>query len=144
VRLKIKQTLTKLDTTSETTTEERPTTFKREVTTTVIVHDNNTLVIGGLIDDAFSEAESKIPCLGDIPGLGWAFKSLGRGRDKTNLFIFLTPHVVKTREEAMEIYKKKKEQVDYIGKDDGIKLYYEKDRDTFEWYPTIPDIMETP
>ncbi len=144
VRLKIKQTLTKLDTTSETTVDERPTTFKREVVTTVIVHDNNTLVIGGLIDDSFSEAESKIPCLGDIPGLGWAFKSLGRGREKTNLFIFLTPHVVKTREEAMEIYKKKKEQVDYIGKDDGIKLYYEKDRDTFEWYPTIPDIMETP
>ncbi len=144
VRLKIKQTLTKLDTASGTNVDERPTTFKREVVTTVIVHDNNTLVIGGLIDDSFSESESKIPCLGDIPGFGWAFKSLGRGREKTNLFIFLTPHVVKTREEAMKIYKKKKEQVDYIGKDDGIKLYYEKDRDTFEWYPTIPDIMETP
>ena len=143
IRLTIEQKSTKLDTAATSGTDERPTTLKREVNTTVIVHDKNTIVIGGLIDDSFSENESKIPCLGDIPGLGWAFKSLSRGRDKTNLFIFLTPHVVKNQAEATEIFDKKKKQIDHIGEEEGIKLYYDKERGAPEWYPTLPELMDS-
>jgi len=45
--------------------------------------------------------------LGDIPLLGWLFKSKVKGREKSNLFIFITPHVVRNQDEAAAIYKRK-------------------------------------
>jgi len=118
VRLNISQEVTRL----ESTTEFRPTTLKRAIDTTVIVKDNSTVVIGGLIDDSFSETEYKVPCLGDIPLFGWIFKSKAKARDKTNLFVFLTPHVIENPAEAEEIYSKKKDQIDNV-KEDKIKMY---------------------
>ncbi len=118
VRLKISQEVNKL----ESTTEFRPTTLKRTIETTVIVNDKNTIVIGGLIDDSFSRTEYKVPCLGDIPLISWLFKSRYKGREKTNLFVFLTPHVIESPAEAKEIYRKKKDQIDKI-KEGKIKMY---------------------
>ncbi len=144
IRLAIELEVTQLDTASDTGGDERPTTFKRTVTTTVIVNDKNTVVLGGLIDDSFSESESRIPCLGDIPGLGWMFKSLSRGREKTNLYIFLTPRVIESQAEAAEIYKMKKEEIDNSDAEDdeqGIKLY-QRDRDTPARSITLPDFLE--
>ncbi|MDL1987561.1 MAG: type II secretion system secretin GspD [Deltaproteobacteria bacterium] len=119
VRLNISQEVTKLESKSG---EFRPTTLKRTINTTVIVKDKNTVVIGGLIDDSFSNIEYMVPCLGDIPVLGWAFKSMSKSSDKTNLFIFLTPHVIKNPAEADTVYKKKKDQIDKI-KEGNIKMY---------------------
>ncbi|MBN2437738.1 MAG: type II secretion system protein GspD, partial [Deltaproteobacteria bacterium] len=53
----------------------------------------------------------QVPLLGDIPILGWLFKSRSKGRDKSNLFIFITPHVVRNQDEAAAIYRKKLEDV---------------------------------
>ena len=122
VRLNISQEVTKLESISA---EFRPTTLKRTIDTTVIVKDKNTVVIGGLIDDSFSNIEYMVPCLGNIPVLGWAFKSMSKSNDKTNLFIFLTPHVIKNPVEADMIYKKKKDQIDKI-KEGNIKMYKKK------------------
>jgi len=121
VRLQIFHEIQKLDELSETEVI-TPTTLKRSIETTVIVKDKSTVVIGGLIDDAISNVKNKIPCLGDIPLAGWLFKSLSENREKTNLFVFLTPHVISSPEEADEIYNKKKDQAPVIegGK---IKLY---------------------
>ncbi|PID73625.1 MAG: type II secretion system protein GspD [Desulfobacterales bacterium] len=143
IRLKIEQVINKIDQAANQTASERPTTLKREVKTTVIVQDKNTIVIGGLIDDQLSESQNKIPCLGDIPGLGWAFKSMNRGRQKTNLFIFLTPHVVRTPGEAKELYEIKRTESEYGNEDTGIKLYPpEKRRDIR--IPTVEDVFSTP
>lgn len=120
VRLNISQEVTKLESISGA--EFRPTTLKRTIDTTVIVKDKNTVVIGGLIDDSFSDIEYMVPCLGNIPVLGWAFKSMSKSNDKTNLFIFLTPHVIKNPVEADMVYKKKKDQIDKI-KEGNIKMY---------------------
>jgi len=141
VRLVIEQEVTKLDQSASTTADERPTTLKRTVNTTVIVNDGNTVVIGGLIDDSFSNSESRVPCLGDIPGLGWLFKSMSRGREKTDLYIFLTPHVLRTAEEAAEFYKKKKEDIDNTTQDEeSIKLYRKSDGEY--QLPTLPELLE--
>ena len=118
VRLAISQEVTKL----ESTIDFRPTTLKRTIDTTVIVDDNSTVVIGGLIDDKFTETETKVPLLGDIPLLGWFFKSRKREREKTNLYVFLTPHVINNKADAEKIYKKKKKDIDEIGKG-SIKMY---------------------
>jgi len=107
----------------------RPTTLKRTVDTSVIVKDNNTVVIGGLIGEDLSKTARKIPCLGSIPVLGWLFKSFARGRSKTNLYVFITPHVVRHPSEAEEIYKKKKSHIDKITGEsedsETIKMYRE-------------------
>ncbi len=70
-------------------------TTKRAAKTTVVVKDGSTVVIGGLIQDSETETVSKVPLLGDIPGLGWLFKTSSKERKKTNLMILLIPHIVK-------------------------------------------------
>jgi general secretion pathway protein D len=70
-------------------------TTKRSAKTSIIVKDKETVVIGGLIQDSENETVNKVPLLGDIPGLGWLFKTKTKTRQKTNLMIMLTPHIVK-------------------------------------------------
>ena len=71
-----------------------PTTTKRSMETTAIAHDQQTLVVGGLVRDNITISEKKIPLLGDIPWLGWLFKSQTRTTEKLNLLVFLTPRIV--------------------------------------------------
>ncbi|MFZ5570395.1 MAG: type II secretion system secretin GspD [Thermodesulfobacteriota bacterium] len=124
VRLNISLEVTKLDTAANTNTEETtPTTLKRTVETTVIVNDRNTVVIGGLIDDSLSKSDSSIPCLGDIPMVGWLFKSVTNASGKTDLYFFLTPHIIKNPAEALEIKERKKAEIEQIMKAGQIKLY---------------------
>ncbi|MBT1071966.1 type II secretion system secretin GspD [Pelotalea chapellei] len=70
-------------------------TTKRAAKTSIVVKDQETVVIGGLIQDSENETVQKVPFLGDIPGLGWLFKTKTKVRSKTNLMILLTPHIVK-------------------------------------------------
>jgi general secretion pathway protein D len=92
-------------------------TTKRSAKTSVVVKDKETVVIGGLIQDQENETVSKIPLLGDIPGLGWLFKSVHKDRTKTNLLIVLTPRIVRGTEEMTEVTNTQKKKFD-----DAIKL----------------------
>jgi type II secretory pathway component GspD/PulD (secretin) len=67
----------------------------RKVTTQVLIPNANTLVMGGFIKDNTKNIYTKVPVLGDIPVLGYAFRSENKGMDKDNLLIFLTPTIVK-------------------------------------------------
>jgi len=91
-----------------------PTTYKRSATTAVSVRDGQTMVIGGLIGDNLTIGNSKVPLFGDIPFLGYLFKTLSRDREKTNLYIFITPHIIDTVEKANIFYKMKYGQVKKI------------------------------
>lgn len=122
VRLNVFQEITKLDSVAQNNNNDRPTTLKRQIQTTLIVEDGNTVVIGGLIDESLSESERSLPCLGDIPGIGYMFKTVSKGADRTNLYVFLTPKVVKNPLEAEKIYQDKKNQINTIKQGD-IKLY---------------------
>lgn len=126
VRLYIYMEKTALDELA-TTSSDRPTTLKRTVETTTIVKDGNTVVIGGLIDDSFSKTDYGIPCLGDIPGLGYLFSAETKASDKTNLFVFITPRVIEHPSEASELYQEKKKQIDEL-EEGQIKMYDEKSR----------------
>ena len=83
----------------------------RKAETQVLVPSGNTLVMGGLIKDNFNHVRTKVPILGDLPGLGYAFRSNSKDRRKANLIIFITPTIV-TDEDFMptqtEFLKKKK------------------------------------
>ena len=90
-----------------------PTTFKRTAQTTVIIQDSNTLVIGGIIGDDVSDTIYKVPLLGDIPGLGWLFKTQSQTVDRVNLYIFLTPRIIRNPAEALAITKQKRDDAKY-------------------------------
>jgi len=123
VRMNLSLEVTNIDLASTLTTSTTlPVTQKRTVDTTVIVKDSQTVVIGGLIDEATTVNETKVPVLGDIPILGWLFRSKSERNEKTNLYIFLTPRVIKNPAEADEVYQIKKDQMDTI-KEGEIKLY---------------------
>jgi general secretion pathway protein D len=91
VRLKLAQEVTAFVSESEVGAV---TTTKRSAKTTVIVDDNQTIVIGGLISNENNEARTQVPCLGNLPVFSWAFRQSSVSKRKTNLLIFLTPHIV--------------------------------------------------
>ncbi|WP_162604717.1 type II secretion system secretin GspD [Geomonas edaphica] len=76
---------------------------KRSAKTSVVVKNTDTVLIGGLIQDTDQVVESKVPLLGDIPGLGWLFKTRTTKRDKTNLLIMLTPRIIKDARDLAEV-----------------------------------------
>ena len=61
----------------------------------MLIPNGNTLVMGGLVQDNPTASYSKVPVLGDIPGLGWAFRSETKSMTKDNLIIFMTPTIIK-------------------------------------------------
>jgi type II secretory pathway component GspD/PulD (secretin) len=67
----------------------------RHIETQVLIPNSNTLVLGGLVKDNPNAGYTKVPVLGDIPGLGWAFRSETKSLDKGNLLIFITPTIVR-------------------------------------------------
>jgi len=67
----------------------------RTVENTVVVKDEETVVIGGLISDDSQDSTTKVPFLGDIPVIGWLFKTTSHQLLKKNLLIFITPHIVR-------------------------------------------------
>ncbi len=77
------------------TTNAGPSTNKRQIETNVVVDDGGIIVLGGLIEDRFIESKSKVPLLGDIPGVGALFRSESRTKNRTNLMVFLRPVVLR-------------------------------------------------
>jgi general secretion pathway protein D len=143
VRMQINLEVTAIDQQATLTTSTTlPVTLKRTVDTTVIVKDQQTVVIGGLIDDSTTQSESKVPVLGDIPLLGWLFKKRADETIKTNLYVFLTPRVIKNPGEALNIFQQKKDQIDTI-KEGEIK-YYEKHSGQSEEPITITEPVQEP
>ncbi len=66
----------------------------RSADTVVVTPDGQTVIIGGLMQNQKTQTDSKIPLLGDIPLLGNLFKRKVKSNVKTELLIFLTPHIV--------------------------------------------------
>ncbi len=119
----------------------QPTTLKRTVETTAIVKDRNTVVLGGLIDDQIDNTQYKVPCLGDIPGLGFLFSTQAKSKDKTNLYVFLTPRVIQSPEEATRVATQKRDQIDSL-REEQIKLY-QKGQDSSQTLPPLEPAIES-
>ncbi|CAB5662586.1 Pullulanase secretion envelope pulD [Delftia tsuruhatensis] len=79
------------------------TTNKRSIESNVLVEDGNIVVLGGLIDDNYSQAEDRVPLLGDIPVVGNLFRNTNRKRNKTNLMVFLRPVVMRDAEATNQV-----------------------------------------
>ena len=80
----------------------------REATASVTINDRQTMVIGGMIKDDKTESVHKIAFLGDIPLLGKLFRRTDTRVEKTELMVFITPHVVYTDEGAERVTKEQR------------------------------------
>ncbi len=81
---------------------------KRSAECRVAIRDGQTIVIGGLIEDQKRDIIKQVPLLGDIPLLGYLFRRTVKETRKTELLIFLTPHVATKDEELKAISEKEK------------------------------------
>lgn len=86
---------------------------KRTASTKVVVKDGQTLIIGGLIKDKTTKGVSKVPLLGDIPYLGYLFKSKKDTQDKTELLIFVSPKIITSAETVRMNREERYQQRDY-------------------------------
>src|SRR5262249_59380049 len=86
---------------------EGPRSSTRSFDTRVVVHDQETVVLGGLTQEKDSTAVTKVPLLGDIPLLGYLFKSTKRSKLKTNLLVMLTPYIIRDRRDLQAIHERK-------------------------------------
>ena len=82
------------DGTVNTVSIQQPIFFTREVTTRVIIYDGSTVVMGGMITEALTTTDDKIPILGDLPLIGPLFRSKTSNSQKRNLLIFVTARLV--------------------------------------------------
>jgi general secretion pathway protein D len=87
-----------------------PALSNRRVENVVVVRDGATVAIGGLVSDNYSDSRNKVPWLGDIPVLGWLFKSTSTELRKNNLLIFLTPHVIRSPSDLEKVSIGKREE----------------------------------
>jgi general secretion pathway protein D len=111
MRLEIETEIVKLKGSS---LELTPTTFRRTANTTVIINDKDTVVIGGIIGQDSTESEVKVPLLGDIPGLGWLFKSQATTTTKNNMFIFITPKIIRNPADIAGVTLEKEDNMDSV------------------------------
>jgi general secretion pathway protein D len=88
-----------------------PTTSERKSTNTVLVRDGQTIIIGGLMEDRIRTQVSKVPWLGDIPGLGWLFRFQEDQAEKQNLLIFLTPTIIREDQDVQMLFQEKKRKM---------------------------------
>jgi general secretion pathway protein D len=98
------------------TNQEVPITNKRSAETSVVVRDKETIVIAGLIKDDITVTERKVPLLGDIPILGYLFKYESRKKSKTNLMLFITPHIIRDAGTLEEISRNKRKTAEEFRK----------------------------
>ena len=84
-----------------------PTWKERKLETTVVVADQDNVVLGGLIDERVERSSTKIPLLGDLPLLGALFRSTKTSREKSNLLIVLTPHLIDDSIDGRELFARR-------------------------------------
>ena len=80
-----------------------PSFTKRVLRNTVLAENGRTVVLGGLIGNTISESVTKVPWLGDIPFLGWLFKTKSTQEKKTNLLVFINPTIIRNSEDLARV-----------------------------------------
>jgi general secretion pathway protein D len=79
---------------NQTSNVSSPTILKRSISTTLSLDDGQTVLLGGLIDDHYTEGDSGVPILKDVPVLGNLFKNQSKSLDRTELIVLLTPYII--------------------------------------------------
>nr|WP_282563861.1 type II secretion system secretin GspD [Providencia alcalifaciens] len=104
VLMEIEQEVSGIAETATSSTSELGATFNtRTVTNAMLVGSGETVVVGGLLDKTINGSESKVPLLGDIPVLGYLFRSKSEQNSKRNLMLFIRPTIIRERDEFRSV-----------------------------------------
>ena len=93
VKLDIYQEVSSVDT--RASVDAGTVTQKRAIDTSILLDDGQIMVLGGLLQDGYSQSNDAVPWLADIPGLGALFRNEKRSVTKTNLMVFLRPYIIR-------------------------------------------------
>lgn len=100
---------------------------KREIKTNIVMRSEDTAALGGLTQDQETEGETKVPVLGDIPIIGWLFKSREKKKSKQNLMVFITPKIIRNPlDHAAVVGKSLDERTEFIKNFGGRDPYGQK------------------
>ena len=91
-----------------------PTILMRRITTSVVAGHGQSVALGGLIQDTISTAESKVPFLGDIPVIGFLFKTLSKSKKRTELLVILTPTILTSMDDSTQITRDLKNELKWL------------------------------
>jgi general secretion pathway protein D len=140
VRMVLYQEVSRVQDTATTTTTNTlgPTLTKRSLESSVVIDDQQIVVLGGLIQDSFTDTTDKIPYAGDLPTFGQLFRYDTRTRTKTNLLVFLKPTVIRTAADGRKITS---ERYDYLR---GEQSDIQPDQRWFWPDPTAPELPSKP
>jgi general secretion pathway protein D len=106
IRLKVEQQIDDF-VLQDVGTEKQVNSTSRKANTMVVVRNGDTVVVGGLQKNVSSDSTSKFPLLGDLPIIGWLFKGKTNNDQKSNLILFLTPHVINEYSDLLKITERK-------------------------------------
>jgi len=106
VRLDIYQEISSIDTKAGVQGSDLITT-KRSIKTVVLADDGQMIVLGGLMREDATAKVQRVPCLGSVPLLGEPFKFSENSKTKTNLMVFLKPHIIKSSNYLEELTNRK-------------------------------------
>jgi type IV pilus assembly protein PilQ len=127
----------------KTNYEGYPNVSTRSISTTVRLNDGETLVLGGLIKNQETAYNYRIPVLGSLPIIGPLFRHSGKTRSKSNLVVFITPHIV-TREDHVDL-KSELEQFEVYDKDIlEKKIYFGRKKIRSRFNSDSTSVKETP
>lgn len=117
IRLEINSEFTKLIEDVTSLAVDTPSTAKREAETVVSMNSGSTVVIGGLIRDDTITVVKKVPLVSDIPLVGGLFRFEKDQVQKTNLLIFITPHIMSSQEDLEQMAEEKKKEIEQVLED---------------------------
>jgi general secretion pathway protein D len=129
IRMEIKQQVSQLSTASTPKAFQDSTQplAKRSIKTVINVNNGDTAILGGLMKEQEIESITKVPLLGDIPIIGWLFKSRTTIKDKTNMVVFLTPKIVRNVNDGNQLVSKKlNDRIDFIKSQGGVDPFGKK------------------
>ena len=126
-------------TTNQNTNPLGPTTTIRSASTTVMVQDHRTAVIGGLLSNENDIQRSSIPFISDIPVIGNLFSDNGSDKKKLNLLVFLTPHVIRTRDDLRSLALDERQKfTDSLGRRETHQMPMEQYKQLYQPTFSIP------
>ncbi|MCB9026864.1 MAG: type II secretion system secretin GspD [Bdellovibrionaceae bacterium] len=115
----------------------------RTIKTTLVVDSGDTAALGGLMNNSESEEVNKVPILGDIPIIGWLFKSRSVKSAKTNLLVFITPRIIRNTEDNSEVFNNKlDERISFIQRHMGGRDPYGSEIDNLPRKASAPKVKE--
>ncbi len=118
VRLKLEQIIRQLSNVvvkAKNLADSTQSVSERTLRSNIVVNSGDTAVLGGLMRDQEDVEETKIPILGDIPVLGWLFKSKTASKKKVNLVIFITPRIIRGVKDSQKLLgDKANERIDWV------------------------------